>query len=891
MDEFPDSTAEWTRAASEVDLQGVGATIGPYKLLQRLGEGGFGTVFLAEQRAPMVRRVALKIIKRGMDTRQVIARFEAERQALAMMDHPNIAKVLDAGATGDGRPYFVMELVHGDPITEYCDRHILRTRDRLELFVHICHAVQHAHQKGIIHRDLKPSNVLVTIVDGHPVAKVIDFGIAKATSVPLTDKTLHTELHEAIGTPVYMSPEQAEMSGVDIDTRADIYSLGVLLYELLTGTTPLDRQQLRSAGWDGARRMIREMDPPTPSTRLRDAGATLEQIAASRDTDGGKLRSEVRGDLDWIAMKCLEKDRTRRYDTANALAMDVGRHLNGEPVYAAPPGKAYRLRKFIARNQAAVFVAAAILVLLVAGIAGTTFGLFRARAGRAEAQEQRLEAETQKDTAEQILRVFTQMLDGVKGAVAQGRDATLLREILDQTRARVEAGEFHARPAVEIALRNTIGMVYVDLGDYAQAEKTLSEAVRLARERHIGDDLQLADTLNNLGNVVAYAHRSDEALRLFGDVLAMRRRLLKGDHKLVAESLDNLGSVYRDLDRFDEAERAQRDSLVMQERLSTRDEEQLATTKDNLAQTLLKMGRTPEAETRLRDALATRERLHPRPHPAVATSLNNLALVTNTLGGYAETEQLLRRSLAITKQVYSGDHPDIATQLTNLATALTRLGRYAEAERLYREGLPMHQRLFPGDNLWVQLDLINLANTLRLLQRPREGEPYARESLAMGRRFFHADHTNLVRTLDASANLMLALDRPDRADAHAREAVAMGRRLFKGDHPIAATTLDTLANVLRAAGKRPEAEVTAREALAMDRRLFKSDHPDVARTLRTVARTLGSASPEAPALADQALAMASRVLAADHPALKDYQQTVAEVKSRAGDAVPARSIR
>jgi tetratricopeptide (TPR) repeat protein len=874
MDDSPDVTAASTQGASDSDP--LGSAIGPYKLLQRIGEGGFGTVFLAEQRQPMVRRVALKIIKRGMDTRQVIARFEAERQALAMMDHPNIARVLDAGATRDGRPYFVMELVHGDPITDYCDRQMLRTRERLELFVHVCHAVQHAHQKGIIHRDIKPSNVLVALVDGQPVPKVIDFGIAKATSLPLTDKTLHTELHQAIGTPAYMSPEQAEMTGVDIDTRADIYSLGVLLYELLTGTTPLDRQQLRSAGWDGARRMIREIDPPTPSARLRDAGPVLDEIAANRHSDPVRLRSDVRGDLDWIAMKCLEKDRTRRYDTANGLAMDVLRHLTGEPVLAAPPGRLYRIRKFGARNRAAVLAAAAIVVLLLAGIAGTTFGLFRARAGRAEAQAQRREAEIQKDTAEQILHVFTEMLDGVKGAVAQGRDTSLLREILDKTRDRIEAGEFRARPAVEIALRNTIGLVYIDLGDYTQAEKTLSEAIRLARELHIGDSLDVAETLNNLGEVTAYAHRSEEALRTFVDVLAMRRRLLKGDHKLVAESLDNVGSIYRDLDRFEEAERAQRESLAMQERLSIRDEEQLATTKDNLAQTLLKMGRTTEAETFLRDALAMRERLHPRPHPAVATSLNNLALVTNALGRYPETEQLMRRSLAVTRQLYTGDHPDIATQLTNLATAVSRLGKYAEAERLYREGLPMHQRLFPGDNLWVQLDLINLATTLLRLQRPREAEPYARESLAMGRRVFRADHTNLTRTLDANANLMLALDRPDHAEPSAREAVAMSRRLFKGDHPIAATCLDTLANVLRTARKGQEAESMAREALEMDRRLFNGDHPDVARTLRTLARTLGPASPEAAGLAEQALAMGRRVLPADHPALKDYQRTAAE---------------
>src|SRR5262245_4091500 len=342
----PDSLfAEKTIRLETSTVESVGAMIGRYKLLEALGEGGFGSVWLAEQKEPVRRKVALKVIKLGMDTKSVIARFEAERQALALMDHPNIAKVLDAGATDSGRPYFIMELVRGIPITKFCDENKLATRERLDLFIKVCHAVQHAHQKGIIHRDLKPSNVLVTLHDGVPVPKVIDFGIAKATQQELTDKTIHTQFQQFIGTPAYVSPEQAEMSGLDIDTRSDIYSLGVLLYELLTGVTPFDGGELLASGLDEMRRTIREREPLRPSTRLNTlSDAERTSTAARRASEPAKLAHLLSGDLDWIVMQCLEKDRTRRYDTANGLAMDLKRHLNNEPIIARPPSTIYRFQ-------------------------------------------------------------------------------------------------------------------------------------------------------------------------------------------------------------------------------------------------------------------------------------------------------------------------------------------------------------------------------------------------------------------------------------------------------------------------------------------------------------------------------------------------------------------
>jgi serine/threonine protein kinase len=372
--------------AESAITESVGTSIGRYKLLQQIGEGGFGTVYMAEQEEPVRRRVALKIIKLGMDTKQVIARFEAERQALALMEHPNIAKVFDAGATETGRPYFVMELVRGVPITDYCDQNRLGTTERLDLFMAVCGAVQHAHQKGVIHRDIKPTNVMVTLHDGTPVPKIIDFGIAKATNQRLTERTLFTEYNQFIGTPAYMSPEQAEMSGLDVDTRSDIYSLGVLLYELLTGTTPLDTQQFRKAAYTEIQRLIREEEPHRPSVRVSTMGQAATTAAEQRRTDLPGLARALRGDLDWVVMKALEKDRTRRYETANALRMDVQRFLANEPVLASPPGTIYRVRKFVRRNRTGVIVGATVAAALVIGLLLAATGLIQARREAAASQ-------------------------------------------------------------------------------------------------------------------------------------------------------------------------------------------------------------------------------------------------------------------------------------------------------------------------------------------------------------------------------------------------------------------------------------------------------------------------------------------------------------------------
>ncbi len=383
-----------------------GTRIGPYKLLQQIGEGGCGSVYMAEQESPVRRRVALKIIKLGMDTKSVIARFEAERQALALMDHPNIARVLDAGATETGRPYFVMELVRGVKITAYCDEHCLDARQRLDLFVQVCHAIQHAHQKGIIHRDIKPSNILITLHDGVPVPKVIDFGIAKATTGQrLTDKTLFTAYEQFVGTPAYMSPEQAEMSGLDVDTRSDIYSLGVLLYELLTGKTPFDQKELMQSGLDEMRRTLREREPHRPSTKLDGMRADeLTQTALHRHVEPRRLKSLLTGDLDWIVMKALEKNRSRRYQTANGLAADVERYLANEAVVARPPSRFYRFQKLVRRNQATFAGIGAVSLALIAGLAASSWLYVREREARREQARLREDAEAARQSEARLRR-------------------------------------------------------------------------------------------------------------------------------------------------------------------------------------------------------------------------------------------------------------------------------------------------------------------------------------------------------------------------------------------------------------------------------------------------------------------------------------------------------
>jgi serine/threonine protein kinase/tetratricopeptide (TPR) repeat protein len=555
----PAAGIDLTKRAAKPPEETVGTFIGRYKLLQRIGEGGCGTVYMAEQEEPVRRRVALKVIKLGMDTKEVISRFEAERQALAMMDHPNIAKVLEAGATDTGRPFFAMELVRGVPITKYCDEQRLSTSARLGLFTQVCHAVQHAHQKGIIHRDLKPSNILVTLHDGVPVPKVIDFGIAKATHGRLTDNTLFTAFEQFIGTPAYMSPEQAEMSSLDIDTRSDIYSLGVLLYELLTGRTPFEGKELMQAGLDEMRRQIREVEPPRPSTRLGTLEkATLTAMAQHRHTDSQKLVSQVGGDLDWIVMRCLEKDRTRRYDTANSLADDIGRHLGNEPVTARPPSTAYRLGKAIRRNKIAFGAGAAIAASLTIGIIVSTAAYLKEKAANEFA------VQTAADSQNIITSHWWKEI-GEKD------------RLVDESRTNEKKAKFEeARSAYTFPLLKEIlkGLAAGPLS--ADQKAQLLQPIDKTADRVSQDSAMPSEARNEvydtLGDAFMKLGEFGRAERMFREMLALRRKLFGVMHPDTTAALDKLVEALKRQGKSAEAEAELKGAKVTQlEFLKTKD--------------------------------------------------------------------------------------------------------------------------------------------------------------------------------------------------------------------------------------------------------------------------------------------------------------------------------
>lgn len=707
-------------------VEGPEGEIGRYRLLTILGEGGHGIVYLAEQQSPVKRRVALKVIKPGMDTKQVIARFEAERQALAVLDHPNIAHVYDAGETQVGRPYFVMEYVKGVPITEHCDRQRSGIEDRLSLFLQVCEAVQHAHQKGIIHRDIKPSNIIVSIEANRAVPKVIDFGVAKALTQSLTEQTLVTERGQMLGTPEYMSPEQAEMTGQDIDTRSDIYSLGVVLYELLAGALPFDPKELREGGIEHIRHVICEEEPKTPSARLsRLSREESTELAQYRRADPSSLQRRLRGDLDWITLRAMEKDRTRRYASVGELSADIRRHLNHEPVMAGPPGTVYRLKKFIRRNRAVVTGVGVVLVVLVAGIiVSVLLALGQARARR----------ETQA--------VANFLTDDLLGLVvpekAKGPQVTV-RYVLDAASANLET-RFEGKPVVEASIHQTLGETYRKLGDYVTAKLHLERAYEI-RQSQLGlEDPSTLTSMSHLGWVYCLQARYDEAEPLLAGAFENRRRVLGQQHPDTLESMALLGELYYFQMKLDQAETLLTKAYQTSRRVLG--DEHLVTleTMKGLARVYMAVGRDGEAEPLCVKGLEVGRRLLGEEHEVTLVFMSRLAGVYIAQGRYDETSPLLLKALEISQRVLGDEHPVTLECMYYLGTLYKAQGRYDEAEALLIKSLEDNRRVLGEDHVQVLTCMYRLSTLYEEQGRYDQAEALLVKALDGGRRVLGENH-------------------------------------------------------------------------------------------------------------------------------------------------------
>jgi serine/threonine protein kinase/TolA-binding protein len=788
-------------------LESPGTVIGPYKLMEQIGEGGMGAVYVAEQTKPVRRRVALKIIKPGMDTRQVVARFEVERQALAMMDHPNIAKVYDGGSTESGRPYFVMELVRGIPITDYCDREQLAIPERLELFVLVCRAVQHAHQKGIIHRDLKPSNILVTVIDGAAVPKIIDFGVAKATGASLTDRTVYTAFHQFVGTPLYMSPEQLDLAGMDMDTRSDIYSLGVLLYELLTGTTPFDQHRLRQAAFDELRRIIREEEPPRPSTRLSSLGATRTAVSANRKAEARHLDRTIRGELDWIAMKALEKDRRRRYQTANDFAADLMRYLTHQPVEACPPSGWYRLAKYARRNRAFFTTSAVVALALVTGTAVATWQAIRATRASRVAKEQRELAGKREKVAEDAAAEARQAaaeskailtflvhdmlaLDPERGG---GRDVKFA-QVLDNAEKKIDTS-FRNQPLVEAGVRYAIGSARNGMWQFDLASRHLSRSYELRRDL-LG--LEHPDTLASMANLgwALRWQKTVESLNLLEQALEIRRRTLGPEHPDTLQSMFYLGFMLAWQEKTDEARKIFEQMLEIQRRVLGPEHRDTLTTIPHLATTLDKQGKTDEALKLSEQTLEIQRRVLGPEHPDTLLAMGILGSVLLDHGKLDEARKFVEDAVQISRRVMGVDHPAREWLMKLIAQILNAQGKKDELCKLYEEELEYQRR-------------------------------------TLGR-----EHPKTLAAMDAVANLLRQEGKTNEARKLHEEIVEVKRRVLESarrslgpEHPVTLEAMHKVGDAFLELGKVNEARALREQILEIQRRTLGQDHPDTLKTL------------------------------------------------------------
>ncbi len=757
----PDTFLDGIQLDDELAEASAGQMIGPYRIVREIGQGGMGAVYLAEQEQ-LNRRVALKLIRLGMDTRQVVARFEAERQALAMMNHPNIAQVIDAGATEAGRPFFVMEYIDGEPITEYCDARQLSTTDRLDLFLQVCAGVQHAHQKGIIHRDLKPSNVLVAQEDGKPVPKIIDFGVAKATAQEMTERTLFTQAGMLVGTPEYMSPEQAGFSGRDIDTRTDVYSLGVLLFELLVGALPLDPGELRRGAYDEICRRIREEEPSKPSTRLSTLHGEADELAKKRHTDRRSLIRLLQGDLDWITMRALEKEPDRRYTSPSELAADLKRHIRNEPVEAGPPSAGYRIGKFARRHKLVVAAGSIVALSLLLGMAAATFGLLRAQQAERVALE---EARTAEEVSDFLAGLFR-----VSEPSAVDIDSITARSVLDRGVERIR-DELADEPRVQSRLMQVMGRVYAQLDLLDESERLYEEALETRRQLPGATGAEIAEPMAGLAGVRHLGGDHEGAVALYSQAIDLARESGEADDALwLATVYRSLGGVYDTLARHGESLATLEAARTMLERSGYATTAEMGRVLRNIGISHWGLGDFEAAREAYEESLRVYEQVLDPGHPEVSYVVNSLAILNYNLGDYDAARPMFERELANLERTLGPEHQNTASVMNNLGFLLLEMGLPSEARPRIQESLRIREKVLGPDHQETATSFCNLGLLQLAEDNPGDAQVSANRCLEIREQVLGADHPYVAEALLLNARVLRELNDAGGADALERRA-------------------------------------------------------------------------------------------------------------------------
>ncbi|HQR05504.1 MAG TPA: tetratricopeptide repeat protein [Gemmatales bacterium] len=841
---------------------------GRYTLEQKIGEGGMGEVWVAKQSEPVKRKVALKLIKAGMDSKSVVQRFEQERQALAMMDHPNIAKVLDGGLNADRRPFFVMELVNGLPLTKFCDETKLGIKERLELFIPICQAVQHAHQKGIVHRDLKPSNILVTMIDGKPVPKVIDFGVAKATSGRLTEDSLSTQFGAVVGTLEYMSPEQAEFSGDDIDTRADIYSLGVILYELLTGLRPIDSKRLKKAALTEMIRIIQKEEPSKPSRRL-STDASLPSMAAIRQIDPRKLTNLLRGELDWVVMKCLEKQRDRRYETANGLARDIQRYLADEVVEARPPSLAYKLRKFALRNKVKVIAAGLVFCTLLAGVLGTLAGLLEARR-QADAKElARQDEARQRALAEQ--REREAVGERQKAEVAREQEIVAKNDAVAKRReAEINLG--YARKGNEILSSIFTGLdtktQYAEVGEFRLAlSNNLLKAVRELEGSSIGDPLVVAEMQMNLGESLLALGEANLAIEVLEKAHHTREAKLGLDHPDTLASMHSQAMSYSLSGNLDKAVALLEQTLKLRTAKLGPDHHETINTMYSLAISYGEKGNLNQALALLEQTWKMQKSKLGENHVKTLTTMNSLGTAYGKIGRLDEAHTLLEQTLKLMRTNLGTDHPETLRCMKNLAGSYNVVRKLDLAIPLMEQILK-HQTANLGANHPSTLStLTSLADGYRTVGKLEQALPLLEQSLKVQTMKLGSDHPETLRSINNLGGLYYSTGKTDQAIPLLEKAYYLRKAKLGAEHPDTLTSMNNLAGIYQVSGKPELALPLVKQSLELRTAKLGQDHPDTLTSLNNLAMVYREAGKldEALPLMEQTVKRRTAKLGATHP--------------------------